>query len=184
MRKVCLGLACLVTLCLGSAATSHAAPITWSLAGVTFDDLGTATGTFVYDADTNTYSNINITTTAGSAESGAAYGQPTGGNATFIDMATSLPVVVNVTQRFTMNFQAALTNAGGTVALAGGAESLCLAAGCGGGPTGQQFLRTVTAGSVTTVPPTAAPEPGTLLLLGAGAAGLIARTRRVAKRDH
>ena len=48
-------------------------PLTWTISNATFSDGGTASGTFVYDADTNTYSSINITTTTGSVRSGASY---------------------------------------------------------------------------------------------------------------
>ena len=41
----------------------QAAPRVWTLQGVTFDDGGTATGSFVYDIDTQTYSAIDIQTT-------------------------------------------------------------------------------------------------------------------------
>jgi hypothetical protein len=41
---------------------AHAAPVTWTLDNVVFDDGATATGSFVYDRDTNTYSAISITT--------------------------------------------------------------------------------------------------------------------------
>jgi hypothetical protein len=37
--------------------------ITWHLSGVTFDDGGTASGSFVYDAATAWYSQVSITTT-------------------------------------------------------------------------------------------------------------------------
>jgi hypothetical protein len=50
-----------------------AAAATGTLVGITFDDGGTASGTFAYDAPTNTYSDINITTTAGSSRAGAVY---------------------------------------------------------------------------------------------------------------
>jgi hypothetical protein len=53
--------------------TASAVPVTWNLLQVQFQDGGTASGSFVYDADTNTYSNVNITTTAGSARPGATY---------------------------------------------------------------------------------------------------------------
>jgi len=43
------------------ASTSWSASLTWTLSGVTFDDGATATGSFDYDAGTNTYSNIAIT---------------------------------------------------------------------------------------------------------------------------
>ena len=36
------------------------ASVTWTLNGALFDDGATAEGSFVYNDDTNTYSNINI----------------------------------------------------------------------------------------------------------------------------
>jgi hypothetical protein len=50
-----------------------ATPVLWTLQGVTLTDGGTASGSFVYDADTNTYSDLNITTTTGSARAGSTY---------------------------------------------------------------------------------------------------------------
>jgi hypothetical protein len=55
------------------AASLGAAPITYALVGVTFDDGGTASGSFTFDPATNTFTNVNITTTTGSARSGAVY---------------------------------------------------------------------------------------------------------------
>lgn len=55
------------------AVTVSAAPILWTLQGVTLSDGGTASGSFVYDADTNTYSDLDITTTTGSARAGTTY---------------------------------------------------------------------------------------------------------------
>ena len=76
-RLFCIGFA-LIALCAINAA---AKPVTWYLQGVTFLDGGTGSGSFVYDADTNlpfgTYSNISITTTAGTtmtADSFAFFG--------------------------------------------------------------------------------------------------------------
>jgi hypothetical protein len=49
----------------GFVSRAQADPITWTLEGIT--SLGTSiTGSYVYDADTLTYSDIGITTTAGS----------------------------------------------------------------------------------------------------------------------
>jgi hypothetical protein len=53
-------------------APAFALPIQWTLVGVTFSDGATAFGTFVYDADTNEYTDINITTTTASRP-GAMY---------------------------------------------------------------------------------------------------------------
>ncbi len=52
-------------------------PRTWYLDNVTFDDGGQATGSFVYDSVTNTYSNMNIDVTPGSTfTSDYHYGVP------------------------------------------------------------------------------------------------------------
>ena len=45
--------------------TASADGVTWILSGVTFDDGGTASGSFIYDADANTIGSINILTTQG-----------------------------------------------------------------------------------------------------------------------
>ena len=44
---------------------AYAVPNTWYLDGVQFNTNTTAVGSFVYDADTNTYSDINIFVTKG-----------------------------------------------------------------------------------------------------------------------
>ena len=41
---------------------AQAAPILWTLQGVTFGGANTATGSFVFDADTLAYSDVAITT--------------------------------------------------------------------------------------------------------------------------
>jgi len=43
----------------------QAAPITWTLNNVVFDDGATVTGSFVYDQDTNLYSEMSITVAGG-----------------------------------------------------------------------------------------------------------------------
>ena len=54
MRKL-FALACFVF-----ALGAQAAPVTWTLNNVLFDNGDTATGTFDYDSDTGLYSNMNI----------------------------------------------------------------------------------------------------------------------------
>jgi hypothetical protein len=101
-----------------SAQSASANPILWNLVGVTFDDGGTASGSFVYDADTNTYSNISITTTAGSEFGGATYtlindiaDAPT---ASGIYLVTSLPATPGLPGLIMGFFN--LTNSGGIIA--------------------------------------------------------------------
>jgi hypothetical protein len=70
--------------CLLSLSSASAAPQLYQLVGVTFNDGGTATGSFVFDPNAGTpcstatspcgiYSNVNITTTTGTARTGAVY---------------------------------------------------------------------------------------------------------------
>ena len=69
-----IGKLLLATGLLGLAVTGvNATPVTYVLSGVTFSDGGTASGSFTFDAATNTYSNINITTTAGTSHAGSVY---------------------------------------------------------------------------------------------------------------
>ena len=53
-------LAALAALCSVSA---YADPVLWTLSDAAFTNGGTATGSFVYDADTDVYSDINIVET-------------------------------------------------------------------------------------------------------------------------
>ena len=55
--------------------SASAAPLLWTLSGVTFADGGTASGSYIYDATTNTYSSVHVITTAGSRLPGATYTQ-------------------------------------------------------------------------------------------------------------
>src|ERR1035438_9154092 len=48
-------------------------PHTWYLSGAQFGDGGTATGSFVYDANNGVVSAISVTTTQGSSFAGARY---------------------------------------------------------------------------------------------------------------
>ena len=67
--------------------SGYAVPVVWTLNGVTFDDGGTASGSFTYDAGTDTYSAISMSTTAGSAKGVASYDVLISGSATDIRAA-------------------------------------------------------------------------------------------------
>ena len=54
-------------------ASASAIPVRWTLEDVSFADGGTASGSFVYDADTSTYSRTDIVTTSGSVLPGETY---------------------------------------------------------------------------------------------------------------
>lgn len=113
--------------------SAAAIPITWSLVGVTFTDGGTASGTFVYDADTNTYSNVNITTTAGSVIlTGATLQFVAPGlapNSSQVLTVASNAADLTGARGFALFFTPGLTNAGGTHSL-DGQEASCANATC------------------------------------------------------
>lgn len=136
--------------------TAHAVPVNWTLSG-TFDDGGTASGSFTYDADTNTYSAIAITTTAGSTRGGASYNEP---NVNGDSDSTQIVATNSVNSpdytgdpAFFPIFASPLTNTGGTINISGGAEGSCADGNC----TGEASpIRDFTAGSITGALPTPA----------------------------
>ena len=187
---------------------SHAAPITWQLNDVTFASNqtegvgpfdGTATGSFTYDAGTNTYSNVNITTT------GSGYwGTDNCGNSTLCGSyiratdlystlsATSLQATptssdpANAIGYYGISMQfvgSGLTDAGGTVNLytAGGTdgEGICATVDCD--PTGAgavSAFRGFSGGSVSAVP-----LPAAAWLFISAIAGL-AGAKRLSRSKH
>jgi hypothetical protein len=113
--------------------TASAVPVLWTFSGATFSDGGTASGSFVYDADTNTYSSVNITTTAGSVLLTGAnllYVAP-GLPASSADVLTVASGAANLTgvRGFALSFSPALSDLGGTVSLTG-LEATCADATC------------------------------------------------------
>lgn len=160
---------------------AKAALVTWNLNDVTFDDGGTASGSFQYDADTEEMGNWDISVTSGSKFSSLNWKLPlffSGFNGDFFALFNS-----SADRYFKLRFNSPLSNAGGTVSLntstTGSFESTCGGvAGCVEGP---KFpARYVTTGSVTTEE---VPEPltimGTVLAGGMG----IAIKRKKAKKD-
>lgn len=118
---------------------ANAAPVVWTLDGVTRSDGGTVTGSFTYDAATNTYSAINIISTPGSSSVPAeAYGEPIPSvppDATFLYLART-PLPSDLTNQNVIFFDyTALTDAGGTVSLnVNSSETLCASSDCTGSP--------------------------------------------------
>ena len=120
-------LCCASLLCL-TGFVAYGFPLHWQLNGATFNDGGSLFGGFDYDADTNTYSNINITSTPGSASTGSYYNSasPVAGAATasVLNAPSAVPVVSGTTIGLALGFSAPLTDAGGTIALVAAGEAL------------------------------------------------------------
>lgn len=160
MKRVCLlALIVVSSLCTPQA---QAVPLTWYAQG-TYGDGGTLTGSFVFDADTASYSNIALVTTAGTDLAGYTYTVITNGSALIFGalQTAGAPVGSHFIQ---LEFVSALTNAGGTVSLSATVvnfEATCsVAVSCGASFPG----RFITSGSVSTTP-SAVPEPGTAALV-------------------
>lgn len=167
----------------------HAVVVTWQLVDVTFTDGGVATGVFDYDADTDTYSAINIETSGGSEPSFAntpSYGVPS--DVLFTPNAALFSTVPTLLSDYTGSFffgilfATSLTNAGGTVPVDSSAitgELVCGNAACSAipAPIPGPGIRVITGGSVSAVP-----LPAAAWLFGSGLVGLIGVARR--KRRH
>jgi len=168
-------------------AIAQAAPLQWTLTDVTFDDGGTATGSFVYDADSNTYSNIALKTTAGTAGAAADFRTKcttahcgTFPSDLFFIASAEQSDLTNV-PLLDIELPAPLSNTPGTVDLEFGMSFLCSNAACTGVGDG---LRIFTTGKLvgapyiappaapTSVPATSAWSLGLLAMLLAAAAML------------
>ena len=170
--------------------------ILWTLSGVSFEGIdqttglpsgvtgGTATGFFMYDLATNTYSDIHITTTTGSGLGGSTYTTLSAGP--FQDSPTSLWLGASSgnlmgTPLFALFFtQPGLGNSGGlTNSLLTGIDMCGLEGSCDNtaGNTGCDSstpFRFVTGGEVTSSTVVATPEPSSLSLLGVALGALLA----------
>jgi len=157
-------------------ANTNAAPVTWTLNGVTFDDMGTASGSFVYNVDTNIYSDIAITTSGGTYfDDSQLY---TLINPDEIIDAKGLHLVAEsdpqyLTRAFNFNFASYLTNQGGTVLVATPPPPTAFETRCASDLCRSYFSgRRVTAGSISAVP-----IPAAVWLFGSGL-GLLGWFRR------
>jgi len=165
-----------------SMSTVYAIPVTWHLSGVTFDDEGVAAGSFVFDADTGSYSNINVETAGGETGQSNIYLFATSFAINgFPDFVDTSPIVPGVTANLSLALVAEMTNAGGTIDIQGPdgvgitQEGICI--------TGDPLCTTATAfrqiarGSITTQPQVI-PIPAAVWLFGSGLLGLVGMARR------
>ena len=160
---------------LGVGSSVHATPLTWTLNNAVFTDGGTATGSYIYDADTNSISNINIVTSAAS---------PFGGSLTYGFVAFLPPQFVVAyensgppytgTLALVLALVSPMTNLGGTIPFDLAAqpiapyEGVCWDTEC----VGINPFRYFTSGSVTALAPAETPLPAALPLFVTGLAGI------------
>ncbi|MEA5535634.1 PEP-CTERM sorting domain-containing protein [Crocosphaera sp. XPORK-15E] len=175
-------LATLAVAALGSLASpASAVSLTWNLQNVQFEDGGTATGSFQYDADTNTFGAVNIQVQGGDTGTFPTYTYDTFAflDPTFrVAFANSSDLDPNDSgvRQLRLGTASPLTNAGGTFSLQlnlPGSNLECF--NC-------NPIRFITGGSLTTNPlnPAPVPEPGTILgLLAFGSLGVLSRKSKV-----
>ncbi|MBF2099289.1 MAG: hypothetical protein IGQ88_13080 [Gloeomargaritaceae cyanobacterium C42_A2020_066] len=148
-----------------------AATLTWTLSGFNFADGTTAVGSFDYDADTNTYSNINITVSnpiPANGVPGYVYGTFT--DSDFIGGSSTALLLGPNENLFDQSFGSPLTNAGGTIGVTASYGNLDIV-----------DIRNTT-GTISTVGATPVPAPpGVLGLLLSGA--LAAHKARKSRSD-
>jgi len=146
-----------------------AAPVNWSLQNVVFSDGGTAHGYFVYDAQTNIFSDAYIYTTAGSVRNGDIYSVSDGADAYGADiqlviLPESPPADPTNFASLVFIFDSPIAGTSGTVGIVDGSgEGTCTDALC------NSFLdvRLFTSGQVSVVP-----IPAAAWLFGSALAGL------------
>ena len=141
---------------------AEAAVVTWTLKNVSLSgsgQIGSANGSFDFDAATDTFSNINIS----AAET---YGSISflNGDASFLELSSGRPSFLN------MSFDSALTESGGTIGVAV-EETIILF-------TSPIPITAFLSGSGFVTGTPAVPIPAAAWLFGSGLLGLIGIARR------
>lgn len=156
VRGLVLALAAIVLI-----VPAAASPVTWTLVNATFISGGSATGSFVADADANAISNWNISVTGMPATIFDSSFDPSG-TGTLVDHWL---IFADGGSALLLATDSPLTDAGGTRNLVGFyADSV----------NGAQFSTTLRSGQLQAETDSATvPEPATWLLLGSGFLGLL-----------
>ena len=139
-------------------AAASAAPVTWTLNDVLFNDGATATGSFDYDASTGSYSAINIVTTASQNWTGETYTNQWSGSSDQYFTMTGITSTFNILR---LEYIAPLTASGGVINLQLGEPQF------GSLESDSIDFRYISAGTVSAVP-----VPAAVWLFGSALAGL------------
>jgi hypothetical protein len=179
MKKLLIGSVALA-ISIAASAPVLASVINWTLEGVTFDDGGTASGTFSTDSSTGDIVSYDITTTTGTAVLGAVY-DPS--NAPFVANNVSGPnsfrlVLGTGLQYLNLTFQNPLTSGGIDPIVIGNYQA---------SDTAQSWecnncfpIRLVSAGEASSL---ATPEPSTWAMMLVGFAALAFAGYRFSRRE-
>jgi hypothetical protein len=158
----------LIFLLLGMA-TANAVPVTWVLNGVTFDDGNMATGSFVYDADTDLYIDVSISTLFDYQIIPTHYNEVSAwpgdlDNTTLSLYKEEFEEITAYQDLIFLYFDQALSNAGGTVGVTGW-ESSATTVGLSQASSADHDI---VSGTVVS----AVPVPAAVWLFGSALAGL------------
>lgn len=160
---------------------AHAVPVLWTLTDVLFDDGGTATGSFTFDADTNAYSSVSITASGGFFATSSYASLLAGGSGDAALIAgLALPPLTGE-PLLQLVYEAPLTNAGGLVGLVNYSfpanssfQATCLDAGCFSANIDRMMVDGGLIGAVVPIPAAGVLLPTALAMLG------LARRRKTA----
>lgn len=177
----------LVFLCTASIASAD--PITWTLMNgaqsfVTFADGATATGSFIFDAATDTLVSANIVTTGCPSctfTTGETYTTRDPGSAPFMPFSIVLVPSGTVSTGtrlldLELSMPGLVTGAVSPVLLSTAFEGVCFDDACTS--AADSPFRDITAGQL--VAPVATPEPSTFLLMGTALLFLVVAAKRLA----
>jgi hypothetical protein len=158
---------------------AHAAPVTWTLTGATFDDTTDATGSFVYDATTNAVSNWHVFTQTSPVLSPALSAFTYDDTTSVSDYTAANHVAFRRSDRYiTILFAGNMTDAGGSIDIAltpTGGNITIGSYECNNCTSVRRFID----GAITASPvQTTVPEPTSMALVGGALAGLALLRRR------